>query len=69
MDEIAAKNRMTEADAREIAEQVTRDANERTRAVREERAAENRADGGTALDRLGDTATGTNGNVETDASE
>lgn len=51
MDEIAAKNRMTEADAKEIADRITKSANERARTAREEAAVENRADGGTMSDR------------------
>lgn len=69
MDEIAAENRMTEADAKEIADLISEDANDRARAARGEDTVENRADGGTALDRSDDMATGTDRDVETDASE
>lgn len=69
MDEIASRNRMTEADAKEIADRISEDANERAMAAREEDAVENRADGGTALDHSGDTATSTDRDAETDASE
>jgi hypothetical protein len=69
MDEIAAENRMTEADAKEISDRISEDANDRARAARGEDAVENRADGGTALDRSGDVATSSDEDVETDASE
>lgn len=65
MDEIAAGNRMSEADAEEIAARITKSANERARTVREERSVENRADGGTALRQSGDEDT----NLGTDADE
>lgn len=68
MDEIAAKNRMTESEAREIAERITKNANERARAAREGGTVENRTDGGAALDRPEDTNASMNGDAGTDAS-